>query len=376
MIYTEPRLTADDEGALRLIGQQRDRLKLYTQHNPRRWFGSLRRSTFARAIQGSNSIEGYNATIDEAIAAIDDEEPADEKTETWRAITGYRDAMTYILQASQDPYFEPGKQFLKSLHFMMVGHDMAKSPGQWRPGAVTVVNRRTGETVYEAPPAEAVDALVEELVAGLKAESNSPAIVKAAMAHLNLTMIHPFKDGNGRMARALQTLVLGRDGVLHPNFSSIEEWLGRHTEDYYRILGETGNGAWNPRNDAGPWVRFCLRAHYQQADTLIRRNEEYENLMEQIDGIVAREGLHDRTAVPLFDAALGRKLTNARYQLDADVSQYIAGRDLKLLSETGLLDPQGERRARVYFAGRELKAAREASRIARPLTDPYEVLHR
>jgi hypothetical protein len=78
----------------------------------------------------------------------------------------------------------------------------------------------------------------------------------------------------------------------------------------------------------------------------------------------------------LFDAALGRKLTNARYQLDADVSQYIAGRDLKLLSETGLLDPQGERRARVYFAGRELKAARAASRIARPLTDPYEVLHR
>jgi hypothetical protein len=76
MIYDEPRLTPEDEAVLQLIGQQRERLKIHTQHNPRRWFGSLRRSTFARAIQGSNSIEGYNATIDEAIAAVDRGSPS------------------------------------------------------------------------------------------------------------------------------------------------------------------------------------------------------------------------------------------------------------------------------------------------------------
>ena len=209
MIYEEPPLTPEDDAVLQLIGSQRQRLKIYTQNNPRRWFGSLRRSTFARAIQGSNSIEGYNATIDEAIAAVDDEEPLDDKTETWFAITGYRDAMTYILQAAQDPYFELGKQLLKSLHFMMVGYDITKYPGQWRPGGIYVVNQKTGNTVYDAPPVELVDPLIVELVQYLDAESNSPAMVKAAMAHLNLTMVHPFKDGNGRMARALQTLVLG-----------------------------------------------------------------------------------------------------------------------------------------------------------------------
>ena len=376
MIYEEPRLSPEDEAVLHLIDRQRDRLKIFTQHNPRRWFGSLRRSTFARAIQGSNSIEGYNATIDEAIAAVDDEEPTDERTETWSAITGYRDALTYILQASQDPYFELSKQFLKSLHFMMVRYDMSRFPGQWRPGVVYVVNERTGGTVYEGPPVESVDPLVVELVAYLNEESDSPATVKAAMAHLNLTMIHPFKDGNGRMARALQTLVLGLEGILHPVFSSIEEWMGRNTEEYYRLLATTGQGQWNPQNDAVPWVRFCLRAHYQQADTLIRRNEEYEALFDRVDKIVKREGLHERTALPLFDAALGRRLTNSRYKADADVSQYIAGRDLKVLSEMGLLDAKGERRARSYFAGKELKQAREASRIIRPLADPYEVLRR
>ncbi|HEX4888834.1 MAG TPA: Fic family protein, partial [Alphaproteobacteria bacterium] len=89
---------------LELIRDQRERLAMVTQNSPRRWIGSLRRSTFARNIQGSNSIEGYHVSIDEAIAAIENEPPLDERTETWLAISGYRDALTYIMQAAQDPY--------------------------------------------------------------------------------------------------------------------------------------------------------------------------------------------------------------------------------------------------------------------------------
>ena len=67
-------------------------------------------------------------------------------------------------------------------------------------------------------------------------------MVRGAMAHLNLTMINPFKDGNGRISRALQTLVLAREGILHPVFCSIEEWLGRVTAEYYAVLAEVGQG--------------------------------------------------------------------------------------------------------------------------------------
>src|SRR5438270_583138 len=90
----------------------------------------------------------------------------------------------------------------------------------------------------------------------VRALQGSNTIVRGAMAQLNLTMIHPFKDGNGRMARALQTLVMARGGILSPIFSSIEEWLGRNTDAYYNILGEVGQGSWNPQYDAAPWVRF------------------------------------------------------------------------------------------------------------------------
>jgi hypothetical protein len=89
MIYQTPTLDGNDLAVLSMIGDQKEQLKMYAGAAPRRWFGSLRRSTLARAIQGSNSIEGYNASLDEAMAVVEDEPIIDERTETARAIRGY-----------------------------------------------------------------------------------------------------------------------------------------------------------------------------------------------------------------------------------------------------------------------------------------------
>ena len=373
MVFAEPALSGEDRKVLGVLEGQRRRLRIATQNNPRRWHGALRRSAFARAIQGSNAIEGYNATMDEAMAAVEDEPPLDERTETWRAIRGYRTAMTCILQAATDPYFEYSRQFLKSLHFMMAEFDLSAYPGTWRPGAVQVVNRATGAVVYEAPDVDMVDPLVRELVEYLDSHNHQSVVVAAAMAHLNLTMIHPFKDGNGRMARALQTLVLAREGVVHPLFSSIEEWLGRNTQDYYNVLAQVGEGAWNPVNSALPWVRFCLKAHYQQASTLIRRHEEYGLVYGSIEKIIERKKLHERMTIPLFNAALGIRVTNSRYQKETEVSSYVAGRDLKRLTDLEILVPHGEKRGRYYLAGKELQDAREGARRDKTVLNPYEL---
>lgn len=373
MIFEEPRLERADQKVLELLKAQRDRLRLATQNNPRRWHGTLRKSTFARVIQGSNAIEGFNASMDEAMAAVEDEPPIDERTETWFAINGYRAAMTYIMQAASDPYFEFSKQFLKSLHFMMTGYDMQACPGQWRPGSIYVVNKKTGDVVYEAPGVDLVDNLILELVTHLEKAKSHSSVITAAMAHLNLTMIHPFKDGNGRMARALQTLMLAREGLVHPLFSSIEEWLGRNTEEYYEVLGEVGQGSWNPHNSALPWVRFCLKAHYQQMNTTLRRMDEYEEVFKYIDKMISERKLHQRMAIPLFDAALGLRITNSRYQNETGESSYVAGRDLKTLSDLGVIEPHGEKRGRYYVAGREIKEARDRSRQRKVTMDPYDL---
>jgi hypothetical protein len=85
-------------------------------------------------------------------------------------------------------------------------------------------------------------------------------IVRAAMAHLNLVSVHPFRDGNGRISRIVQSLVLARGGLPAPEFVSIEEYLAANTPAYHAALGETQGGTYQPERDAMPFVRFCVTA--------------------------------------------------------------------------------------------------------------------
>jgi Fic family protein len=375
MIYATPDLDRKDEAVLTILREQREQLRYSVAQSPNRWTGFLRRTTFARAMQGSNSIEGINASLSDAVAIVDDEKPDTVEAETFRALTGYRNALTYILQTHDDPYFELNAQVIKSLHFMMLSYDLTKMPGQWRSGSVFVVNEPSGETVYEAPEAGLVPNLIDELVASLAKQADLEPVVRGAMAHLNLAMIHPFKDGNGRMARALQTLVIARGGVLSPVFCSIEEWLGRNTDAYYRILAETGQGRWNPGRDALPWVRLCLRAHYQQAEKLAQRGRALSRAADEIGRLAKLHGLHERMEMSLIDAVFGYNIRAGRYQTENDVSDVVASRDLRRLCEAGLLEPVGEKRGRYYVAAKTLRDLHAKLILdEKPIADPYKLI--
>lgn len=338
--------------------------------------------TFARAVQGSNSIEGYNASLDDVVAAVEGEPTLDTGEETQLALAGYRDAMTYVLQIARDetPVLDEG--LIKSLHFMMIKYDLGKNPVRWRPGDIYVRNDANGDIVYQGPPSDQVSGLISAMLLDLQGDESS-VLVKAAMAHLNLVLIHPFSDGNGRMARCLQTLVLARDQVLAPVFSSIEEFLGRNTDAYYGVLADVGAGSWNPQRDARPWVRFCLRAHYIQVRTMLRRRQEIEELWNGCVALAGRNGLPERCAVALVDAAYGLRIRRGSYQASAgevageEISEQTASRDLRTMVDRELLDPIGERRARYYLTGSEpakLWKRVRAERPPRATEDPFSVV--
>ncbi len=348
------------------------RVKLSYAVPSRRWLGLLSRVLRARAIQGSNSIEGYNVTMEDALGAVDGEEPLDASSETWMAVTGYRDAMTYVLQLADDKHFGYSTDLLRSLHYTMTKHDLSKHPGRWRPGTIFVQNEATQQRVYEVPDIDIVPALMGELVAELNSQESPLAMVTAAMAHLNLVMIHPFSDGNGRMARCLQSLVLARDGTLAPQFSSIEEYLGRNTPAYYDVLASVGHGNWNPERDATDWIRFCLTAHFRQAVTLLRRVKELGRMWDALEEVVAQRRLPERAVFALADAAQGFRVTNSRYRSVVEVSQNLASRDLSHFAKAGLLEPHGERRGRYYIASAYTTAIRQKTRELRtPIPDPF-----
>jgi Fic family protein len=373
MLFKAEKLGAAEKEVISKVEEARKALK-YNLATPRRWRGLLRRNTLARAVRGSNSIEGYNVTAEDAIAAVEGEEPLTADREAWLAVTGYRTAMTFVLQLTKDPNFVYSEGFIRSLHFMMMQHDLKKNPGNWRPGAVYVRDEAKNEVVYEGPDVEMVPGLIAELVDYLNDDEDCPhALVKGAMAHLNLVMIHPFSDGNGRMARCLQTLVLGREGILEPEFSSIEEYLGRNTQDYYNVLAATGEGSWHPRNNTKAWIHFNLTAHFRQASTLVMRTKLMDALWQELELELSRHGLPDRLIYAVADGAIGYRVRNSSYRNIAELSDVMASRDLKAAVDAGLLVASGERRGRVYEGSPQLKAFMDKLRRdhLRSVPDPF-----
>jgi len=370
VLFTLPTLTDSDLAVLEEIGNYRSRLR-WQLHEPRRWTGSLRRLSFARNIQGSNSIEGFVAGLDDAAAVVARQDPISLDEATRQALVGYREAMTYVLQMSDDDDFNYDERLLKSLHFMMTSDSLANRPGLWRTGAIFVRRDIDGSIVYEGPDIGGVPSLIRELCGSLNESSNEPPLARAALAHLNLVMVHPFRDGNGRAARCLQSLVLARTGVLSPVFMSIEEYLGQHTQEYYDVLATVGGGSWQPTRDTRPWVEFTLNAHVRQAQTLLERVRESEHLWTALSDLVAAHRLPERSLAALFDAAQGLRVRNGTYRASFEItseqiSEQTAGGDLRRLVEAGLLETRGERRGRHYVAGAPLVELMDRIRGARP----------
>jgi Fic family protein len=370
MLFATPILDPDDTTVLNELEELRRRLA-ESLRTPRRWEAGLRRSMLARLTRGSNAIEGYDVEVDDAAAALDGEPALTAPDPAFAEIRGYRDALGYVLAVADDPYQSLDPSTLRALHYMLLGHDPSKSPGRYRPGPALVLDRH-GETVYQGPDAAQVPGLVDELMTRLEERrTRTRPVVLAAMAHLNLAMIHPFRDGNGRTARLLQTFVLARNGI-DPALSGIEEWLGEHPDAYYRLLVRTGGPTWNPTGDAQLWMKFCLRAQHLQAQATAARFEDAVAVNAALDHLIAETALPTRVADELFDACLGFRLRRSTYVKRAGIQQRTATRDLARLVDLELLSPRGETRGRHYVAGPQLEDLRAAAVAPpRPVTDPY-----
>ncbi|MBM4439713.1 MAG: Fic family protein [Candidatus Rokubacteria bacterium] len=373
MLFTTPILDAKELSVINEIETLRRDLR-FMLAEPRRWTKSLARMIVAKAVLGSSSIEGYHISQDDAVAALEKEEPLEAEHDNYIANRNYAEAMTYILGLADDPHFEFHEGFIRSLHYMVLSSEPERRPGKWRTGPIWVRRRGTGETVYEAPPADSIPALVRELMTQLQAESTGdiPVVVRAAMAHLNLVMIHPFSDGNGRMSRALQTLVLVREKIINPEFCSIEEQIGHVRDDYYTVLQNVGGKTWDPNRDARPFVRFCLRTHLQQARYLELIGRRIGKIYADLQREVERRGLQDRLVEALVDAGLGLRVRNVTYRKLAKLTEQQASKDLKVLTDKGLLVAHGQNRGRYYLPGKVVQDIRQDAETALPWTTVRE----
>jgi Fic family protein len=353
MLYETPRLTGNIEQRLveldelrRQLGQQIGQGGL--------WLGTLRRLVQATSIVSSTSIEGFHVPTEDAVAIVIGEQSPSPDDENRLAVACYARAMEHVGVMAGDPSFHWNDRVILDLHFDACYFQPDKSPGRWRTGPIGVTGG-DGRILYQAPDAERVPALMTEVVDWLEhGDVGAHVVVRAAMAHLHLVSVHPFRDGNGRISRITQSLVLAREGLLSAEFASIEEYLGAHTPDYYRVLHEVQGGSYQPDRTAMPWVDFCTEAHLVQARRRLEQILQASTRWAHLEQLVEERGWPDRLVIALEQALIGGT-DRTRYSAEADISPASATNDLRRLLDAGLITQQGRGRNTRYHASDPLR---------------------
>jgi len=320
------------------------------------WLGQLRRQVRASTMQSSVSIEGYHVPSDEGPAIVAGSAVPDPRDSDRMALACYAHAMDHVGTMAIDPHFRWSGRVILDVHFDACSFQHDRSPGLWRTGPVYVTSPSGGAPAYTGPDAGLIPGLMSEVVDWLEAgDLDAHIAVRAAMAHLHVVSAHPFGDGNGRISRIVQSLVLARGGLLAQEFSSIEEHLGRHTGDYYRVLQQVQGGSYQPARDASPWVRFCVTAHVEQARARLEQIEAAAQRWAILEELVKSRGWPDRLLIAL-EQSLFEGVERKAYADEADISLATATTDLRRLSDAGLITQHGRTRGTKYRASDALRS--------------------
>lgn len=359
MIYKAPPIKGSLRDKLAELQDLRKRLDKQSSQ-PIRWIGSLRREVRAASIGSSTSIEGFSVSPEEAVELTERRAAEADDNENRQAVACYARAMDHVGTMAMDPGFRWLDRVILDLHFDACYFQRDKDPGLWRKGPIGVT-APDGSLEFRGPDAEEVPALMAEIVAWLQqGKPKVDVVVRAAMAHLNVISVHPFRDGNGRISRIVQSLVLALDGARAPEFFSIEEYLGNHTQDYYAALREVQAGSYQPRRSATSWVEFCLEAHIVQARQRLAQIEAAAARWSSLEGLAEERGWPDRLVIALEQALVSRT-DRTRYGREAAISSVTASTDLRRLVDAGLLHQRGRGPTTDYEASELLREQVSAS---------------
>ena len=202
----------------------------------------LRRANRIRTIRGSLAIEGNTLTEEQITAILEGKPviaPRREVLEVQNALAAYEQMPRWQAHREND---------LLAAHAVLM-QGLVEDAGRYRRGGVGVMQ---GEAViHMAPPADRVPQLMRELLAWLTATDAHP-LIAGAVFHYEFEFIHPFSDGNGRMGRLWQTLILSRWQSLLADLP-VESLVHAHQAEYYRAIEQS-----TAQTDAAPFIEFML----------------------------------------------------------------------------------------------------------------------
>lgn len=204
----------------------------------------LRRDNRIRTIQASLAIENNSLSLEQVTAVLAGKRVLGQP----REIQEVRNAFVAYEHMAD---WQPGsREDLLSAHGLLMA-GLMDAPGRLRRGGVGIF--RGDKAVHMAPPASRVGALIDQLLGWLDRTDVHP-LIASCVFHYEFEFIHPFADGNGRMGRLWQTLILGRWQPMLA-YLPVETVIRSQQQDYYAALAASDRAS-----DATPFVEFMLQA--------------------------------------------------------------------------------------------------------------------
>lgn len=279
----------------------------------------LRKKNRIKTIQSSLEIEGNSLSINQVSAILDNKRiiaPKKDILEVKNAIKAYDNLSNY----------NPASliSFCKAHRTLM--NDLIENAGKIRTRSVGIV--KGAAVTHIAPPGNIVKSLVKDFFDYLK-NNKDLLLIKSCVFHYEIEFIHPFMDGNGRIGRLWQTVILRQYSPVF-DFLPIESLIKTRQSEYYKILGESDN-----KGDSTGFIEFMLQII----------NESLEELLTN-----QNVNLTYKDRINIFKDKIRQSSFNRQDYMRQfkDISSATASRDLKSAVDEEILNKTGHKRTTLY----------------------------
>lgn len=301
---------------LTLISEQLGEINAAHLHKPST---ELRKQNRVKTIQASLEIEGNTLSTEQITALLENKRvigPKKDILEVLNAIELY-DAIST---------FEPTDlQSFLDAHGMLM-YNLIDNAGKLRKKSVGIV--KGNEIAHIAPPAENLRFLIKNLFEYLK-NDETPILIKSCVAHYELEFIHPFMDGNGRMGRFWQTLILMQQYPIF-EFLPFETIIKKRQQDYYTVLSIC-----DKQGHSTIFIEFMLEAIHEALEELLQIQNRILTQKERVEYFSNR--------------FKGNEFTRKDYQaIFKNISSATASRDLKYAVDNQIFSKFGQKRNTIY----------------------------
>jgi Fic family protein len=317
----------------------------------------LRASARVGTIHYSNLIEGNELPVIAAERAARGQLAPDSRAKI--ELVNYVAALDLIDSRLDAGDLQLDESLLKELHGTVTRglgreedpHFKPQHEGEWRDGRAVVFNHLTQRVMHEGPPHGEVPARMTSMFDWLSrklADGKESPFVLAGVMHYGITDVHPFADGNGRVARLFQVALLMKAEVLPGRMFFFERFYAEDRNAYYAALQSVREQTFN----MGTWLHYFLGGLAEEYERVAATVEDLGSMMRIGDAGPLRLSPSQERALTGLRIQGRREFTRRDYEDSAGIGRAAAGNDLRRLVGHGVLVPRGSGRATRYaFTG-------------------------